>query len=110
MLNDIVFRVSNSELNAADSWRYVLPKHVSYFADQQALRGFLKHIGEDNPFHERFISIASDFTSDMPRQPFEFWQYVDRDLRDLVCKMTNLDPTKRITATQALQHPWFMSN
>lgn len=110
MLNEMVFRVSDSQLSAVDSWRYVLQRHVSYFADEQGLNGFLGHIGEDNPFHERLISIAGIFTSDNPRQPFESWTYVEPDLRDLVCKMTNMDPTKRITARQALEHCWFRSS
>jgi len=110
MLDEMVFRVSDSQLRAEDSWRYVLERHVSYFADEQGLNGFLGHIGEDNPFHGRLISIAGNFTPDNPRQPFESWSYVEADLRDLVCKMTNLDPTKRITARQALEHCWFKSS
>ncbi|KAJ5576816.1 hypothetical protein N7535_003742, partial [Penicillium sp. DV-2018c] len=83
MLNEMVFRVSDSQLTAPDSWRYILPRHVSYFADEQGLSGFLEHIGKDNPFHERLISIASNFTSDTSRQPFGCWEHVDPDLRDL---------------------------
>ncbi|KAK1142258.1 hypothetical protein N8T08_008002 [Aspergillus melleus] len=41
------------------------------------------------------------------RQPFRHWDYVEPDLRDIVGKMTSLDPTKRITAREALQHRWF---
>jgi serine/threonine protein kinase len=41
------------------------------------------------------------------RQPFGKWQYVEPEFRDLIVKMTNLDPTMRITARQALEHPWF---
>jgi serine/threonine protein kinase len=106
MLNEMVFRVSDSQLTAVDSWRYILQRHVSYFGDEQGLNGLLEHIGEENPYHERFISIARN----TPRQPFGSRESVDQDLRDLLCKMTNLDPTKRITATQALQHRWFMSS
>ncbi|KGO74173.1 Calcium/calmodulin-dependent/calcium-dependent protein kinase [Penicillium italicum] len=107
MLNETVFHVGENELNAADSWRYVLARHTSYFADEQGLVGLLDHIGEDNPFHERLITIASNFNSETPRQPFESWTYVEQDLRDLVGKMTSLDPNKRITARQALEHRWF---
>jgi serine/threonine protein kinase len=32
---------------------------------------------------------------------------VEPEFRDLIVKMTNLDPTMRITARQALEHPWF---
>ncbi|EER39169.1 conserved hypothetical protein [Histoplasma capsulatum H143] len=107
MLNEMVFRVSDCELYASDSWRYVLQRHISYFADEQGLIGLLKHIGEDNPFHGRLIALAGDFNSGNPRMPFEAWEPVDPEFRDLVGKMTNLDPTRRITARQALEHSWF---
>ncbi|EGC44800.1 conserved hypothetical protein [Histoplasma capsulatum var. duboisii H88] len=107
MLNEMVFRVSDCELYASDSWRYVLQRHISYFADEQGLIGLLKHIGEDNPFHGRLIALAGDFNSGNPRMHFEAWEPVDPEFRDLVGKMTNLDPTRRITARQALEHSWF---
>ncbi|CEL05752.1 hypothetical protein ASPCAL06867 [Aspergillus calidoustus] len=107
MLNEMVFRVLDNQLHASDTWRYVLQRHLSYFADEEGLAGLLKHIGEDNPFHERLIELASDFTSENPRQPFGSWTYGESEFRDLVGKMTNLDPTRRITARQALEHPWF---
>lgn len=74
MLNKMVFRVSDCELHASDSWRYVLRRHISYFADEQGLIGLLEHIGEDNPFHERLIALAGDFNSGNPRIPFEAWE------------------------------------
>lgn len=107
MLNKMVFRVSDCELYASDSWRYVLRRHISYFADEQGLNGLLKHIGEDNPFYGQLIALTGDFNSGNPRMPFEAWEYVDPEFRDLVGKMTNLDPTRRITARQALEHSWF---
>ena len=107
MLNEMVFRVRDSELHASDSWRYVLRRHISYFADEQGFTGLLEHIGEANPFYGRLITLAGDFTSESPREPFESWKYVEPEFRDLVGKMTNLDPTRRITARQALEHCWF---
>ena len=107
MANEMVFRVSDDQLNAEDSWRYILRRHISYFADEDSLNGFLEHIGEENPFHERLIALASSFGPENPREPFERWAYVELDLRDLVGKMTSLDPARRITAREALQHRWF---
>ncbi|EAW20286.1 uncharacterized protein NFIA_099200 [Aspergillus fischeri NRRL 181] len=107
MVNEMVFRVNDDELNSADSWRHILRRHISYFADEDGLNGFLEHIGEENPFYDRLIDLANTFGPENPRQPFERWGYVEADLRDLVGKMANLDPTKRITATEALQHRWF---
>lgn len=107
MLNEIVFRVPDSELQASDSWRYILRRHISYLADEQGFAGLLEHIGDSNDFHERLIKLAGDFTSESPRQPFESWRYVEPEFRDLVGKMTSLDPTRRITAREALEHRWF---
>ena len=109
MFNEIVFRVGDDQLNAPDSWRHILRLHMSYFAgeDGDGLNGFLKHIGSDNPFHERLLSLATTFGSEDPRIPFQRWEYVEPDLRDLVGRMTNMDPTRRITAKEAFQHRWF---
>lgn len=107
MHDEMVFRVSDEQLKAADSWRYILRRHISYFANEEGLHGILEHIGKENPFHERLIALASSFAPGNLRQPFQSWNYVDPDLKDLVGKMTNLDPTRRITARQALEHHWF---
>jgi serine/threonine protein kinase len=42
-----------------------------------------------------------------PRRPFWRWDYVDEQFRDLVCRMTNLNPKSKITARETLDHPWF---
>ena len=109
MINHVmVFRVNDDQLKAADSWRYILQRHLSYFADLDGLIGFLEHIGEENPFYRRLIDLASSFGPRNLRKPFEScWVDVDPDLRNLVGKMTNLDTRKRITAREALQHRWF---
>ncbi|KAI3322807.1 kinase-like protein [Xylariaceae sp. AK1471] len=107
MLNEMVFLVSDDQLNVEDSWRYILRRQLSYFADKDGFNGFLQHIGEENPFYERVISLANDFPPGNRRQPFESWDHVDPIFRDLVVKMTRLDPALRITAREALNHPWF---
>ncbi|GFF95615.1 hypothetical protein IFM47457_10451 [Aspergillus lentulus] len=106
MVNEMVFRVKDDELNSADSWRHILRRHISYFTDEDGLNGFLEHIAEENPFYERLIDLANTLGPENPRQPFERWGYVEPDLRDLVGKMTNLDPTRRITGMEALQYRW----
>ena len=43
----------------------------------------------------------------VPYKPFSKWpDIVDPSFRDLVLRLTNLDPVKRITAREALEHPW----
>ncbi|KAL3420398.1 calcium/calmodulin dependent protein kinase [Phlyctema vagabunda] len=107
MLNDMVLRASDDELAADDSWRYVLRRHISFFGEEEGFKGLLQWIGESNPFFERLVVLAGSFNSANPRKPFEKWYFVDAQFRDLVCRMTTLDPAKRITAREALQHPWF---
>ncbi|KAK2035132.1 kinase-like protein [Colletotrichum zoysiae] len=107
MLNDMIFRISDDELNSKDAWRHILRRHISFFGDETGFKGLLQHIGEDNTFFQRLIDLAADFDADRPRTPFALWQYVDSELRDLITKMTNLDPARRITAREALMHPWF---
>ena len=43
-----------------------------------------------------------------PYKAFSDWPDVGHvAFKDLVLRMMNLDPTKRVTANQALEHPWF---
>ncbi|OHF04517.1 calcium/calmodulin dependent protein kinase [Colletotrichum orchidophilum] len=107
MLNDMIFHVSPDELSDENVWRHILRRHISYFADETGFKGLLQHIGDDNPFFQRLIDLAGDFDADKPRKPFAMWHYVDVEFRDLIAKMTNLDPARRITAHGALEHPWF---
>lgn len=107
MLNNMVFRVRDDQLKSENSWQYILHRHISYFADEDSLNGFLQHIGVDNPFFERFVAVAKEFNHTVPRQPLSHWEYVEPGLRDLVGKMTNLDPAMRISAADALNHFWF---
>ena len=107
MLQDMIFRVSDEELRGNDTWRHILRRHISYFADEDGFKGLLQHIGEDDPFFERLIALAGDFNAERPRKPFAMWHYVEVEFRDLITKMTNLDPAKRIIAREALEHPWF---
>ena len=107
VLHDMIFRISDEELGGADAWRHILRRHISYFGDEDGFKGLLRHIGKENPFFERLIVLAGDFNAERPRKPFTTWHYVDVEFRDLVTKMTNLDPAKRINARKALEHPWF---
>ncbi|KAL1865946.1 hypothetical protein VTK73DRAFT_4952 [Phialemonium thermophilum] len=107
MLNQMVLRPTDEELASPEAWRHVLRRQISYFADNESFVGLLKHIGEDNPYFEGIVELGTDFGKDRPRKPFALWEYVDAEFRDLVGKMTNWDPTRRITAREALAHSWF---
>ncbi|KAK3345813.1 kinase-like domain-containing protein [Lasiosphaeria hispida] len=89
MLDDMIFRVN-----------------ISNFGDEDGFKGLLWYVGEDNRIFNRLVGITADFDAQRLRKPFSVWHYVSVELRDLV-KMTNLDPSRRITARGALDHPWF---
>ena len=42
-------------------------------------------------------------------EPKEYWQNVSEAARDFVRTLLTIDPTKRPTAAQALEHPWLAS-
>ncbi|KAI1102121.1 kinase-like protein [Jackrogersella minutella] len=106
MLNEMGFLVRNDQLKAEDSWRYILRRHLSYFADEDGFNGFLQHIGEENPFYERVIALANDFDPETSRQSFEARGDIDPIFKDLFIKMMRLDPALRNMAWDALGHPW----
>ncbi|KAF7866939.1 hypothetical protein EAF04_005780 [Stromatinia cepivora] len=83
----------------------ILRRHISYFWDENDFTALLEYIGEDNPFHDHLINIFNNTKN--PRPPFRNWIKTDAKLRDLVVKMARLDPTSRISASEALEHPFF---
>ncbi|KAK4232712.1 kinase-like domain-containing protein [Achaetomium macrosporum] len=87
----------------------ILRRHLSFFASEmEDFEGFIVyHGGDDNPFVKRLKELLCTFSEEEPRLPFGRWQQVDPQFRDLICKMTCMDPSRRITAREALQHPWF---
>jgi serine/threonine protein kinase len=92
---------------AEDPSDMILNLHVSHFAYD--VDGFVEyHGGEENPFVQRFGNLLLTFDSeDKKRKPFSHWYPVDPQFKDLVSRMTRLDPRRRITAREALKHPWF---
>ena len=85
----------------------VVELQLSYFADLKSLQGLLDYF-KDKSRAQYFASIAENFTAQRPRRPISKWKAMeDPDLTDLVVRMTNVDPTRRLTATEALAHRWF---
>ncbi|KAK4113915.1 hypothetical protein N656DRAFT_844176 [Canariomyces notabilis] len=80
---------------------------VYVLLNRMIFRGLLKHIGEQNPFYDRLVHLAGDFSEEDPRQPFELLFSTDRDLSHLIRQMTSMDPARRIRAREALEHPWW---
>ncbi|MCJ1254545.1 hypothetical protein MMC24_002360 [Lignoscripta atroalba] len=86
-----------------------LQRQVSYFGDQEGLNGLMKHVGDEEVNCEILRTLWEERTEDyIPYKPFSDWPDVsDAGFKDLVQGMMHLDPTKRVTASQALGHPWF---
>ncbi len=76
---------------------HVLQRQISYFADLESFNGLLRHLGD------------SPWCQENPREPFYLWNMepIDSDLKDLIGGLTNFDPAKRLTASEALSHKWF---
>lgn len=96
--------------HAEDASDMILRLHVSHFVTTvDHFGGFVEyHGGEEDPFVQRFIGLLASFDGkNEKRMPFSKWYPVDPQFKNLVCKMTCLDPRRRITAREALQHPFF---
>lgn len=112
MLGEMVFFPSAGEAKeeeSPESCRRILSLHIYYFGDNEGLNALLDHVGEQNPFTKRIIEAAIPFMAPNTRKPFKERQAVDVKFRDLISRMTNLDPDARITAREALEHEWFRS-
>ncbi|OJJ43918.1 hypothetical protein ASPZODRAFT_72814 [Penicilliopsis zonata CBS 506.65] len=106
----VIFAVGEDELEeGVDPLAVVIERQISYFADEDGLKGFLERLG-DNPWVRVFEVTRDGFNQDNPRRPFALWKGVDDDFKDLIAAMTNFDPEKRLTAREALAHEWFKVN
>ncbi|KAI8944636.1 kinase-like protein [Xylaria longipes] len=104
----IIFAVSEEELGGGEEiLAHVLERQISYFADEEGLDALYKHLGDDNPWVQVLDILRGGFSKDNPRRPVSLWKDVDPELRSLVGGLTNFDPAKRLTAREALEHPWF---
>lgn len=60
-----------------------------------------------SPFHSNsYREVLAKNRVGMIEFPKETWSNVSAEGIDLVKKMTKLNPTERLTAAQALSHPW----
>lgn len=87
-----------------------LQRLVSYFGDKDGINGLLTHVGDDETNCEILSLLWDERSADyIPYKPLLEWSQAQRDegFRDVITRLMNLDPKKRMTATQALMHPWF---
>ncbi|KAL3467054.1 kinase-like domain-containing protein [Aspergillus heterothallicus] len=98
---------TDSRLHLIDNSVSAIEHQMSLFADKVGLRGFLDYLGRNHPMVPLIELAREGFNVDRPREPFSEWEGLDEDFKDLILKMTNFDPNKRITARQALDHKWF---
>jgi serine/threonine protein kinase len=105
----VFFSEESNRASPEEQAEMILRHHLSLFTSEvEDFEGFIAyHGGDDNLFVKRLKKLLCTFSEKEPRMPFVRWQQVDPQFRDLVCKMTCMDPLRRITARKALQHPWF---
>lgn len=108
MFRKIIFRIDAEGLSVAEKERVIVKRLLSHFGDGPGLAGLLGHLDADSAkWHGLIMAVADEFTTDDPRQPISMWSDIDESFRDIIVKMTSLDPARRITAKDALEHSWF---
>ena len=85
----------------------VIERQLSYFSDWNSFRGLVDYFGSDDPRGHYFTLIAKKFNKDNPRSPVSIWPMLEPDFKDLIVRMTKVDPRQRLIAEQALAHTWF---
>lgn len=107
MTKRLLFYVSDEELGEGEEpLAHIIERQISYFADEDGLNALVKFLGE-SPWCEIFLVTADGFNESNPRKPYYLWDGIEQDFKDLIGRMTNFDAQKRITAREALAHPWF---
>ena len=74
------------------------------------MNGLVKHIGDEEMNCEVLGMLWHDRASeDIPYVPFaeRTDTGIDSTFKDLIRGLNSLDPVQRLTARQALEHPWF---
>lgn len=69
----------------------------------------MKHIGDD-PISCKVLEMLWEDRNDdqIGYTSFSSWRVIeDESFKDLIRHLMSLDPARRITAVDALEHPWF---
>ncbi|EGC48867.1 calcium/calmodulin dependent protein kinase [Histoplasma capsulatum var. duboisii H88] len=113
MLGQVIFGADEDlkkhELQGAFPHVIRLQRQVSFFGYQEGLNGLMKHVGDEEINRQVLGFLWDDRVADYhPYKPFSDWPNVNDDkFKDVIHRMTNLDPQKRATACEVLEHPWF---
>ncbi|KAL2369381.1 hypothetical protein RJ035_003549 [Blastomyces gilchristii] len=86
-----------------------LQRQVSFFGNREGLNGLMKHVGDEEVNRQVLGFLWDDRVAEYHSyKPFSDWPNVNDDkFKDVIHQMTNLDPQKRATAREVLEHPWF---
>ncbi|KAI2635770.1 kinase-like protein [Hypomontagnella submonticulosa] len=103
----VIFRIDSAP--GVDLTQPILERQISTFAEWDDFESFIDYLGRKHPWTRELWRMADSFNSENPRRPFGLWksEALDPDFKDLIKKMTNFDPRRRITAQEALDHVWF---
>lgn len=90
----------------------IVVRHFLYFGPLS--EGQLNHVA-DEMWHTLFTSaasIAEEEAIDDPDAKFERWPkdiapHLTPEAKDMIIKMTRLDPAERATIDEVLEHPWW---
>ena len=86
--------VAAANVRCSDIWAIGV---ITYFL----LCGYTPFDRESN-LEEMQAILAADYSF----TPLEYWRGVSQTARDFIKRCLTIDPTKRMTAHQALAHPW----
>lgn len=86
-----------------------LQRQISYFANRESFNGLITHVGDNELSCQVLGMLWDDRGADYHSyRPFSGWKDVkDDSFREVVTEMMQLDPARRISAQQALDHAWF---
>ncbi|KAH8695890.1 kinase-like domain-containing protein [Phaeosphaeriaceae sp. PMI808] len=110
LIKRTIFHVTDEELDGGKLERIaiVIQHQMSFFDEWQSINELIEdYLAPDNPYGQIFLITRDGFGQGTPRNPFRLSKSFDDDFKDLVVKMTDFNPSKRITAREALKHKWF---
>ncbi|KAH6622109.1 kinase-like domain-containing protein [Boeremia exigua] len=107
LTKDVIFAVDKKQLPADVQLEdAVIQLQISYFADLDGVRGLVDYYGDSHWAHY-IVMVANEFTTDNPRRPFDTRRDLEPEFKDLIMRLMNVDPRRRLTAKEALAHTWF---